>query len=56
MYSMVNQVMQTASIMARCGLSVGLPFSSLPAKLGSVFMVMPIVERIMKVMDMMLTI
>ncbi len=51
MYSMVNQVMQTVSIMARCSLS--LPFS--PCRSGMVLRVMPIVDTMMKVMEIMLT-
>ena len=55
MYSMVNQVMQTASIMARCALSTGWPLASLSMMLGIVLSVMPIVETTMNVMEMTLT-
>ncbi len=51
MYSMVNHMMQTVSIMARCWLSV---FPG-PCSSGIVFSVMPIVETMMKVMEIMLT-
>ena len=56
MYSMVNQVMQTASIMDSSALSVGFPFASSPCRSGRVFSVMPIVDVTMNVMDIRLTI
>ena len=55
MYSIVNQVMQTASIMPSCGLSCRTPFLSLTCRLGMVLMVIPMVDTMMKVMDMILT-
>ena len=57
MYSMVNQVMQTASTMARWALSVASPVSSsTPCRSGSVFSVIPIVDVMMKVIEIRLTI
>ena len=56
MYSIVNHVMQTASIMASCGLSCNTPFSSLTPRLGIVLMVIPMVATMMNVMDIKLTI
>merc|ERR1712141_832097 len=55
MYSMVNHMMQTTSSMASLGLSVGSPLSSTPAIDGIVLSVIPIVETIMKEMEMKLT-
>jgi hypothetical protein len=49
---MVNQVMQTASIMAKYELS--LPSGAL--RLGSVFTVMPMVDTTMKMIEITLTI
>ena len=51
MYSRVNQVMQMASTMANFGLSIGSPLSFVVCIDGSVFMVRPIVEMMMKDMD-----
>ncbi len=51
MYSMVNQVMHTVSIMPRCLLSD--PFG--PWSSGMVFKVIPMVDATMKVMEIMLT-
>ena len=57
MYSMVNQVMQTASTMARWTLSVASPVSSsTPCRSGSVFSVIPIVDVMMNVIEIRLTI
>ncbi len=53
---MVNQVMQTASIMASFTLSWGSPsLSGGPASDGSVLIVIPMVDTMMKVMEIMLT-
>ena len=54
-YSMVNQVMQTASTMAIWGLSVGSPFSSTPWRAGIVLIVMPTVEMRINEMENRLT-
>ena len=55
-YSMVNQVMQTASTMANFGLSAGFPSSSTMPTDGMVLTVMAAVDSTTNVMEMMLTI
>lgn len=47
-YSSVNHVMQTASTIASCGLSMGAPFSSYTCIDGIVLSVSPIVDSTMK--------
>ena len=52
MYSRVNQVMHTASTMASFGLSIGLPSGSMTIMDGMVFSVNPMVDAMMKEMEM----
>ena len=53
--SRVNQLMQTASTIARYSLSVGAPFSSSPWIDGRVLIVSPIVEATTKRMEIIAT-
>ena len=55
-YSMVNQVMQTASTIASFGLSAGFPASSRIPTDGIVLTVMPAVDTTTKVIEIILTI
>ena len=54
-YSIVNHIIQMASIMASLGLSAGFPSASMMATEGMVLAVMPAVDSTTKVIEMMLT-